>query len=286
MNTPVTKYSEEMNVIALYPRSFIYKKGQPLTALALRMIDILATRYIYKRNDEYAELTGYSLPSPPVIGEDEIHHIQAGYNEAVDLAEAYIQEKKNAVAQREKRIEELRSSPLKPVTVGGYHDRPDNIQEQIKDEENRLESDKKELDKAINLAGQVRILFDFREDNASGDINVVFDLSWHGFAPQISARIKCYSNIISAINKVTGLNNTHKHVIPWSPLNRKGYFIQEYINDEIDKLTAKYYHRDSEAIRNSVSLDEYTEMHLTGIKRDADTMYLCTHEVNHSLFGD
>ncbi|AXC67258.1 hypothetical protein DOE63_18135 [Salmonella enterica subsp. diarizonae serovar 59:z10:-] len=242
------------------------------------MIDIVAAKYVQQYVSKYHEVTGYSLPAEYAVSEQEAKDIAEDCKLHIDKTKGKIQIAKNTVKEREKKIDDIKKAPLRPVNVRNSYERPEEMKDVIEREKRYLEQDKEKsaelcdiYSKAINVLNM--------------GVNMISDVdnSWilkAYLAPldsYVSSRISDYNRIFAAVETVVNLKNKEIKRVDYSPAQRFNYYAQEYINEALRKLTENYYSIHNEALRHAVTLAEYTELHLPRFSNDAGTMYLAVH---------
>ncbi|EJF5172234.1 hypothetical protein M8S13_002506, partial [Salmonella enterica] len=98
----------------------------------------------------------------------------------------------------------------------------------------------------------------------------IINISLRDFNGNVSTRVNCYKSMFAALQRLTSLSNEIKvRIEAGSVILRRSNTEGEFINEQIDKVTRDYYRADNEALRNCMTLAEYTELRLSKIKEDA-----------------
>ncbi|HAT1684994.1 TPA: hypothetical protein I8Y21_005823 [Klebsiella oxytoca] len=276
--TPAFKCCNEMTLISLWPQSFTHKKGQSEVSLVIRMIDIVAAKYVQQYASKYHEVTGYSLPSEYTVSEQEARDIAEDCKRYIDKTNGKIQSAKDTVKAREKRINDIKKAPLRPVNVSNPYERPEELKDVIEREKRYLEQDKEKSAELCDIYSKAIKVLNMGI-NMSSDVDNSWILKAY-LAPldsYVSGRVSDYNRIFTAIETVINMKNKEIKRVDYSPVQHFNYYVQEYINEKLYLLTANYYSVNNEALRHAVTLAEYTELHLPRFSDDARTMYLALH---------
>ncbi|EMD4556283.1 hypothetical protein VQ372_003552 [Salmonella enterica] len=275
--TPVFKCCNEMTTIALWPQSFTHKNGQSEVSLVIRMIDIIAAKYIQQYAGKYHEVTGYVLPSEYDVSHQEAKDIAEDCKMCVVKTKEKIQSAKDVVKAREKKIDDIKKTPLKPVDTLNPFRYQENISDVIEREKNYLESDKSKCVDLCEVYEKAITVLSIGENIASDvDHSWIFKTNLEPLDSSVISRIGAYKSVFSAISLIVNKKNSAIKKVEYSPAMSFNYYTQEYINEELSKLTEFYYNADNEALRNTVTLTEFSELYLPKLKDDAGTFYLAS----------
>ncbi|EGD5097983.1 hypothetical protein DTZ19_07835 [Escherichia coli] len=276
--TPVFKNCPEMTTIASWPRSFVYQKGQSEVSLVIRLIDIIASKYMHRHAEEYCDITGYCLPLVHKISDEEMRDIAEGCDIAITRIRQKIREAENKVTAQENKISELRNAPLQPTGADNPYSNRYSVKDVIEHEMRLLENEKRNCEKTRAACEQaIRLIGTGKNLSHDSDNAWIFAASFDGLEREIERRISLYKGIISAVSAIVTLRNEEIKHIPYSVMNKYNHLRQEYINDALRTLTKHYYSNGSETIRHSMTLQEYTGISMPRIERDAATALLSAH---------
>ncbi|HBC8323798.1 TPA: hypothetical protein KE136_001642 [Escherichia coli] len=276
--TPIFKNCPEMTTIASWPRSFVYQKGQSEVALVIRLIDIIASKYMHRHAEEYRDITGYCLPLVHEISDEEMQGIAEDCDIAIARIQQKIREAENKVAAQENKIGELRNAPLQPTGADNPYGDRYSVKDVIEHEMRLLENEKRNCEKTRAACEQaIRLIGTGKNLSHDGDNAWIFAASFDGLEPETNRRINLYKEIISAVSTIVSLRNDGIKYIPYSAMAKYNHLRQEYINDALRTLTKHYYSNGSETIRHAMTLQEYTRISMPRIERDAATALLSAH---------
>ncbi|MDM4965730.1 hypothetical protein QT323_25845 [Escherichia coli] len=276
--TPVFKNCPEMITIASWPRSFVYQKGQSEVSLVIRLIDIIASKYMHRHAEEYCDITGYCLPLVHEISDEEMRDIAEDCDIAITRIRQKIREAENKVTAQENKISELRNAPLQPTGADNPYGDRYSVKDVIEHEMRLLENEKRNCEKTRAACEQaIRLIGTGKNLSHDGDNAWIFAASFDGLEREIERRISLYKGIISAVSAIVTLRNEEIKHIPYSVMAKYNHLRQEYINDALRTLTKHYYSNGSETIRHAMTLQEYTGISMPRIERDAATALLSVH---------
>lgn len=276
--TPVFKSCPEMTTSASWPRSFIYQKGQSEVSLVIRLIDIIASKYMHRHAEEYCDITGYCLPLVHEISDEEMRDIVEDCDIAIARIQQKIREAENKVTAQENKIGELRNAPLQPTGADNPYGDRYSVKDVIEHEMRLLENEKRNCEKTRAACEQaIRLIGTGKNLSHDGDNAWIFAASFDGLEREIERRISLYKGIISAVSAIVTLRNEEIKHIPYSVMAKYNHLRQEYINDALRTLTKHYYSNGSETIRHAMTLQEYTGISMPRIERDAATALLSVH---------
>ncbi|ELO4937956.1 hypothetical protein QUQ76_003228 [Escherichia coli] len=276
--TPVFKNCPEMTTIASWPRSFVYQKGQSEISLVIRLIDIIASKYMHRHAEEYCDITGYCLPLVHEISDEEMRDIAEDCDIAITRIRQKIREAENKVTAQENKISELRNAPLQPTGADNPYGDRYSVKDVIEHEMRLLENEKRNCEKTRAACEQaIRLIGTGKNLSHDSDNAWIFAASFDGLEREIERRISLYKGIISAVSAIVSLRNEGIKYIPYSAMAKYNHLRQEYINDALRTLTKHYYSNSSETIRHAMTLQEYTRISMPRIERDAATALLSAH---------
>lgn len=276
--TPVFKNCPEMTTIASWPRSFVYQKGQSEVSLVIRLIDIIASKYMHRHAEEYCDITGYCLPLVHKISDEEMRDIAEGCDIAITRIRQKIREAENKVTAQENKISELRNAQLQPTCADNPYGDRYSVKDVIEHEMRLLENEKRNCEKTRAACEQaIRLIGTGKNLSHDSDNAWIFAASFDGLEREIERRISLYKGIISAVSAIVTLRNEEIKHIPYSVMTKYNHLRQEYINDALRTLTKHYYSNGSETIRHAMTLQEYTGISMPRIERDAATALLSAH---------
>lgn len=276
--TPIFKNCPEMTTIASWPRSFVYQKGQSEVSLVIRLIDIIASKYMHRHAGEYCDITGYCLPLVHEIRDEEMRDIAEDCDIAIARIQQKIREAENKVTAQENKISELRNAPLQPTGADNPYGDRYSVKDVIEHETRLLENEKRNCEKTRAVCEQaIRLIGTGKNLSHDGGNAWIFAASFDGLEPETNRRINIYKEIISAVSAIVTLRNEEIKFIPYSVMAKYNHLRQEYINDALRTLTKHYYSNGSESIRHAMTLQEYTRISMPRIERDAATALLSVH---------
>ncbi|MBA8346289.1 hypothetical protein HVX05_08710 [Escherichia coli] len=228
--TPVFKNCPEMTTIASWPRSFVYQKGQSEVSLVIRLIDIIASKYMHRHAEEYCDITGYCLPLVHEIRDEEMRDIAEDCDIAITRIRQKIREAENKVTAQENKISELRNAPLQPTGADNPYGERYSVKDVIEHEMRLLENEKRNCDKTRAACEQaIRLIGTGKNLSHDGGNAWIFAASFDGLEPETNRRINIYKEIISAVSAIVTLRNEEIKFIPYSVMAKYNHLRQEYI---------------------------------------------------------
>ncbi|HDC2549060.1 TPA: hypothetical protein O7139_005553, partial [Salmonella enterica] len=136
------------------------------------------------------------------------------------------------------------------------------------------------------LDKKIRLLKSVIDVKHGDDFSHLMNVSLREFGNPITTRVNNYKSMFSALQRITTLNNeTRFKIVPGSVAMRRSNAEAEFINERINQVTIDYYRSDNEALRNSLSLAEYTELHLLKFKEDAHINAVITLGINETVMN-
>ncbi|EBJ7121567.1 hypothetical protein DY703_05120 [Salmonella enterica] len=277
--TPVFKCCNEMTLISSWPESYQYTPEMSEALLLTRIFDVSACHYAQQFAQTYKDLTGYDLPFITLTDEE-----HAAINSACSRFIAETEEQKKPARKRvddtRKKLQDIRSGVIRPSERYPLADMINDANKSIEYAEKHHEELCNKLDKKIRL---LKSVIDVKHGD---DFSHLMNVSLREFGNPITTRVNNYKSMFSALQRITTLNNeTRFKIVPGSVAMRRSNAEAEFINERINQVTIDYYRSDNEALRNSLSLAEYTELHLLKFKEDAHINAVITLGINETVMN-
>ncbi|ELV6824680.1 hypothetical protein V4F18_001985 [Salmonella enterica] len=261
--TPVFKCCNEMTLISSWPESYPYAAGMPEIVLLTRIFDVAACQYAQQFAQSYKAITGYDLPFT-TLADDEIAAIRDACTRFIADTEELKKVAQKEVDKAKKHISDIRSGVIRSDERYPLKAMLDDAEMRLFNEEKRRDGIHEKLDKKIRV---LKTVVNVKHDD---DLSHIINISLRDFSGNVSTRVNCYKSMFAALQRITSLSNEMRVKIEaGSVILRRSNTEGEFINEQIDKVTRDYYRGDNEALRNSLTLAEYTELRLSKIKEDA-----------------
>lgn len=261
--TPVFKCCNEMTLISSWPESYPYAAGMPEIVLLTRIFDVAACQHAQQFAQSYKAITGYDLPFT-TLADDEIIAIHDTCRRFIAETEELKKVAQKGVDKAKKHISDIRSGVIR--SDEHYHLKAmlDDAEIRLLNEEKRRDGIHEKLDKKIRV---LKTIINVKHDD---DLSHIINISLRDFNSNVSTRVNCYKSMFAALQRITSLSNEIKvRIEAGSVILRQRNTEGEFINEQIDKVTSDYYRADNEALRNCMTLAEYTELRLSKIKENA-----------------
>ncbi|ECD4126390.1 hypothetical protein E0U28_16515 [Salmonella enterica subsp. enterica serovar Galiema] len=277
--TPVFKCCHEMTLISSWPESYQYTPEMSEALLLTRIFDVSACHYAQQFAQTYKDMTGYDLPFITLTDEE-----HATINSACSRFIAETEEQKKPARKRvddtRKKLQDIRSGVIRPSERYPLADMINDASKSIEYAEKQHGELCNKLDKKIRL---LKSVIDMKHGD---DFSHLMNVSLREFDSHITTRVNDYKSMFSALQRITTLNNeTRFKIVPGSVAMRRSNTEAEFINERINQVTIDYYRSDNEAIRNCLSLAEYTELHLLKFKEDAHINAVITLGINETVMN-
>lgn len=261
--TPVFKCCNEMTLISSWPESYPYAAGLPEIVLLTRIFDVAACQYAQQFAQSYKAITGYDLPFT-TLADDEIAAIRDACTRFIADTEELKKVAQKEVDKAKKHISDIRSGVIRSDERYPLKAMLDDAEMRLLNEEKRRDGIHEKLDKKIKV---LKAVINVKHDD---DLSHIINISLRDFSGNVSTRVNCYKSMLAALQRITSLSNEMRVKIEaGSVILRRSNTEGEFINEQIDKVTFDYYRGDNEALRNCMTLAEYTELRLSKIKEDA-----------------
>ncbi|EAW1322369.1 hypothetical protein AHX51_28840 [Salmonella enterica subsp. diarizonae] len=261
--TPVFKCCNEMTLISSWSESYPYAAGMPEIVLLTRIFDVAACQYAQPFAQSYKAITGYDLPFT-TLADDEIAAIRDACTRFIADTEELKKVAQKEVDKAKKYISDIRSGVIRSDERHPLKAMLDDAEMRLLNEEKRRDGIHEKLDKKIRVLNAV---INVKHDD---DLSHIINISLRYFSGNVSTRVNCYKSMFAALQRITSLSNEMRvNIEAGSVILRQRNTEGEFINEQIDKVTRDYYRGDNEALRNSLTLAEYTELRLSKIKEDA-----------------
>ncbi|EDM3246920.1 hypothetical protein CRK81_19505 [Salmonella enterica subsp. enterica serovar Poona] len=261
--TPAFKCCNEMTLISSWPESYPYAAGMPEIVLLTRIFDVAACQYAQQFAQSYKAITGYDLPFT-TLADDEIAAIRDACTRFIADTEELKKVAQKEVDKAKKHISDIRSGVIRSDERYPLKAMLDDAEMRLFNEEKRRDGIHEKLDKKIRV---LKTVVNVKHDD---DLSHIINISLRDFSGNVSTRVNCYKSMFAALQRITSLSNEMRVKIEaGSVILRRSNTEGEFINEQIDKVTRDYYRGDNEALRNSLTLAEYTELRLSKIKEDA-----------------
>ncbi|EKT6882393.1 hypothetical protein QEW55_001291 [Salmonella enterica] len=261
--TPVFKCCNEMTLISSWPESYPYAAGMPEIVLLTRIFDVAAYHYAQQFAQSYKAITGYDLPFT-TLADDEIAAIRDACTRFISDTEELKKVAQKGVDKAKKHISDIRSGVIRSDERYPLKAMLDDAEMRLFNEEKRRDGIHEKLDKKIKV---LKTVLNIKHDD---DLSHIINISLRDFSGNVSTRVDCYKSMFAALQRITSLSNEMRVKIEaGSVILRRSNTEGEFINEQIDKVTFDYYRGDNEALRNCMTLAEYTELRLSKIKEDA-----------------
>lgn len=277
--TPVFKCCTEMTLISSWPESYQYTPEMSEALLLTRIFDVSACHYAQQFAQTYKDMTGYDLPFI-TLTDDEIAAIHSACSRFIAETEALKKVAQQGVDKAEKHLKDIRAGVIRPNEAYPLKSMVDDANRRILNEEKRRDTTFEKLNSKIEILKKV--MSAKRDD----DISHLINISLHAFNNEIATRVNRYKSMLSALQRITTLNNEMRFKIePGGVIMRRRNTEAEFINERINQVTIDYYRSDNEALRNCLSLAEYTELHLLKFKEDAHINAVITLGINETVMN-
>lgn len=277
--TPVFKCCNEMTLISSWPESYPYTSEMSEAILLTRIFDVSACHYAQQFAQTYKDMTGYDLPFITLTDEE-----RTAINNACLRLIAETDEQKKVTQQgvdkAEKYLHDIRSGVIQP-------DERYPLKAMIEDADKRILGAKKAHDnQSEKLNNKIDILKKVMSATRDDDFSHIINANLKAFSNNITARVNIYKSIFGALQKITTLNNKMNFKIErGSVIMRTANSEAEFINERINKITIDYYSGSNEALRNCLSLADYTELHLSKFKEDARINAIIALSINETVIN-
>lgn len=277
--TPVFKCCNEMTLISSWPESYPYAPEMSEALLLTRIFDVSACHYAQQFAQTYKDMTGYDLPFITLTDEE-----HAAINSACSrfIAETEAQKKaaQQGVDKAEKHLKDIRTGAIRPSETYSLKAMIDDANTRIVNEEKRRNAIFEKLDSKITLLKAVM------NAKCDDDISHIINISLREFNGNISTRVNRYKSMLNALQRITTLDNEMSFKIEHGGvIMRQKNTKAEFINERINQVTIDYYRSDNEALRNCLSLADYTELHLLKFKEDAHINAVITLGINETVMN-
>ncbi|EJI4680091.1 hypothetical protein QSX02_000579 [Salmonella enterica] len=261
--TPVFKCCNEMTLISSWPESYPYAAGMPEIVLLTRIFDVAACQHAQQFAQSYKAITGYDLPFT-TLADDEIIAIHDACRRFIAETEELKKVAQKEVDKAKKHISDIKSGVIRSDERYPLKAMLDDAEMRLLNEEKRRDGIHEKLDKKIRV---LKTIINVKHDD---DLSHIINISLRDFNGNVSTRVNCYKSIFAALQRITSLSNEIKvRIEAGSVILRQRNTEGELINEQIDKVTRDYYRADNEALRNCMTLAEYTELRLSKIKENA-----------------
>lgn len=261
--TPVFKCCNEMTLISSWPESYPYAAGMPEIVLLTRIFDVAACQHAQQFAQSYKAITGYDLPFT-TLADDEIIAIHDACRRFIAETEELKKVAQKEVDKAKKHISDIKSGVIRSDERYPLKAMLDDAEMRLLNEEKRRDGIHEKLDKKIMVLKKV---INVKHDD---DLSHIINISLRDFSGNVSTRVNCYKSMFAALQRITSLSNEMKvRIEADSVILRQRNTEGEFTNEQIDKVTRDYYRGDNEALRNCMTLAEYTELRLSKIKEDA-----------------
>lgn len=277
--TPVFKCCHEMTLISSWPESYQYTPEMSEALLLTRIFDVSACHYAQQFAQTYKDMTGYDLPFITLTDEE-----HAAINSACSRFIAETEEQKKPARKRvddtRKKLQDIRSGVIRPSERYPLAD-------MIFDANKSIEYAEKQHGELCNkLDKKIRLLKSVIDVKHGDDFSHLMNVSLREFNNHITTRVNNYKSMFSALQRITTLDNEMSFKIEHgSVIMRQKNTEAEFINERINQVTIDYYRSDNEALRNCLSLAEYTELHLLKFKEDAHINAVITLGINETVMN-
>lgn len=277
--TPVFKCCNEMTLISSWPESYPYTPKMSEALLLTRIFDVSACHYAQQFAQTYKDMTGYDIPFI-TLTDDEIAAIHNGCSRFIAETEAQKKAAQQGVDKAEKHLKDIRAGVIRPNEAHPLKVMIDDANTRIINEEKRRDAIFEKLDSKITL---LKAVMNAKRDD---DISHLINISLREFNGNISTRVNRYKSMLNALQRITTLDNEMKFKIEHGGvIVRQRNTKSEFINERINQVTIDYYRSDNEALRNCLSLAEYTELHLLKFEEDAHINAVITLGINETVMN-
>ncbi|EGK5854914.1 hypothetical protein IO088_005023, partial [Salmonella enterica] len=231
--------------------------------LLTRIFDVAACQHAQQFAQSYKAITGYDLPFT-TLADDEIISIHDACRRFIAETEELKKVAQKEVDKAKKHISDIRSGVIRSDERYPLKAMLDDAEMRLLNEEKRRDGIHEKLDKKIRVLKKV---INVKHDD---DLSHIINISLRDFSGNVSTRVNCYKSMFAALQRITSLSNEIKvRIEAGSVILRQRNTEGEFINEQIDKVTRDYYRADNEALRNCMTLAEYTELRLSKIKENA-----------------
>ncbi|HGB5419472.1 TPA: hypothetical protein ACIVQF_005228 [Salmonella enterica subsp. enterica serovar Muenchen] len=261
--TQVSKCCNDMTLIASWPDSYPYTSEMSEALLLTRVFDISASQHAQQFAHSYKDITGYELPFI-AFSEEEAAAIRAGCARFIAATEAVKKVAQESVNKAMDHLSDIRGGIIRPDARYPMKDMINDANMRIANEEKRRDNIYERLNQKINL---LKCVADVKPD---ADLSHIIETNLRDFNQTVAARADRYKSIISALRRITSLDNEMSYKITsGGVIHKRSNAEADFINKHIKLVTLDYYRNDNEGLRNCLSLAEYTELRLLKIKEDA-----------------
>lgn len=277
--TPVFKCCTEMTLISSWPESYPYTPEMSEALLLTRIFDVSACHYAQQFAQTYKDMTGYDLPFITLTDEEHAA-INSAYSRFIAETEEQKKPARKRVDDARKKLQDIRSGVIRSSERYPLADMINDASKSIEYAEKHHEELCNKLDKKIRL---LKSVIDVKHGD---DFSHLMNVSLREFDNHITTRVNNYKSMFSALQRITTLDNEMRFKIePGGVIIRERNTEAEFINERINQVTIDYYRSDNEALRNCLSLAEYTELHLSKIKEDAHINAVITLGINETVMN-
>ncbi|EHI7917533.1 hypothetical protein J9M50_004094 [Salmonella enterica] len=275
--TPVFKCCNDMTLIASWPDSYPYTSEMSEALLLTRVFDVSACHYAQQFAQTYKGMTGYDLPFI-TLTDEEVAAIHAGCTRFIAETQALKKVAQESVDKAEKYLKDIKMGVIRPSETYSLKAMIDDANAHIISEEEKRDAIFEKLDSKIML---LKSVMNAKRDD---DISNIINISLHKFSGNISGRVNRYKLMLNALQRITTLDNEMKlRIEHGGVIMRQRNTEAEFINERINQVTIDYYRNENEALRNCLSLAEYTELHLLKFKEDAHINAVITLGINETV---